>query len=338
MTDIESTTDAALDSLVQGLSKAPRIDLTDNGFDAAAIIATPSENGLKRRIEDLAVQIDFLESEVVRYRTALENERLRHAQQLADSGLELDRRSDILRRSEREHTAKLHESYRKLLAERQIELEEAISHAAAGHALELQAERERHTEIVVELRRRAHRQLEAGQAQTIDELNAGFKTERDELIRDLEQARSTISRLTEQIEVVRAEAAAAKAAHKDQTLLVATLERRLDVVDGQHRAQTEDLQRQVAIAEARIQAERQRAAATVAEVLEHSASIAAEADIVRTESASLIARAEDAAANARRQARFEYEVLAEEADERAYRASIREAELEATIARLRAER
>jgi hypothetical protein len=288
-----------------------------------------------RRLADLAVQIDFLDREIARYRELVEHERIRHSTELADRQLEADTKLDEIRREERHQTQALHDSYRALLSERQVEFEQGLSAASAANAAELIDERQRHQEILEHTHTRRDVVLEASRRQTIDEINESHQRARQALETELTQASSAIDRLQAEVksQLQRADQAEAKAASAHAQL--SALKRQVSRLESQQQLRSEEADKQVASATSRLDAERQRSAATLAELLERSASIAAEADKARSDFAAEHARAEHAAATADQRARAEYQALADAADDRAGRAIKRETELEALIAELR---
>lgn len=288
-----------------------------------------------RRLADLAVQIDFLDREIVRYRELLEHERIRHSTGLADRQLQADIKLDEIRREERHQTQALHVSYRALLSERQVEFEQRLSAASAVNAAELIDERRRHQEILERANARRDVLLKAGRRQTIDEIKESHQRARQVLKTELAQASSAIDRLQAEInsQVQRADQAEAKAANAHAQS--SALKRQVSRLEGQQQLRSEEADKQVANATSRLDAERQRSAARLAELLEHSASIAAEADEARSNFVTEHARAERAAATADQRARAEYQALADAADDRTGRAIKRETELEARIAELR---
>lgn len=288
-----------------------------------------------RRLADLATQIDFLDREVARYRELLEHERIRHSTELADLQLEADTRLDELRREERHQTQALHDSYRALLSERQIDFENALSAAASASASDLADERRRHQEILDREHSRRDAILEASRRQAIEEINEANQRARQELEIELAQATDSRQRLQDEIhtQMARADHAEAKAAQAEKDL--AAVQRRLERVEAQQQLRVQEAEKQAAAAISRLESERKRSAATLAELLERSASIAAEADKARSDFAAEQAKAEHAAATALQRAQAEYRELAQAADVRAGRAIEREIELEAAIAELR---
>lgn len=340
MTEADANSESYFGSIVlePASTKAPDTPAKDaTTYEPEIMDDASTDHALRRRVEDLSAQITFLDSENIRYRESLEAERVRHAKELLDLTHQTDRRVDDAERSERRRADEVHDSYRSLLAERQIELEQAISDLNAQHARELHAERERHKDILADLRHRSDTALANVSDQVTEELTDAHRVEIEVLTTELNQLSEAVDRLQRintDYERQLAETSAAAQRHATQASDAA---RRITLLEEQNRAQLSDLEAQVASAEARVSAERRRAAATVAEVLEHSASIASEADVVRSEAAQHKARADSLAASVRKQARFEYDVLAEESDERAYRASVREAELEDVIAKLQAQ-
>jgi hypothetical protein len=303
----------------------------DNEHDGLAQISAS-------RLTDLAVQIDFLDREVTRYRGLVEHERIRHSTELADLQLDADTKLDEMRSEERQHSQSLHDSYRSLLSERQVEFEQLLSAASAANATDLTDERHRHYEILEHEHTRRDVMLEASRKQTVDEINELDQRARQTLETELAQASSAIDRLQAEVnsQLQRADQAEAKAANAHA--LTSALKRQVDRLESQQQLRSDEADKHVATATNRLLAERQRSAASLADLLEHSASIAAEADKARSDFAAEHARAEQVAVSADHQARVRYQALADAADDRATRAIQRETELEALIAELRENR
>jgi len=289
-----------------------------------------------RRVADLSTQIDFLDREIARYRELLERERIRHSTEFANLQLETDHRLDEIRRNERLQTQNLHDSYRKLLSERQVEFEAAISEAAAASAAELSEERRRYEETLSHERTRREAQIEASRQQVVDELSAAHKRSNHSLQSELRQATSTIARLESELAEYVERARLAEIQVHNDAVLIERLEQRVDIAEAHQRKASADVEARLELAERRLEAERRRSAATLAELLERSASVAAEADQARSNYAAEQVKTAHAAASARVRAEADYASLSEAADERAARALVREGDLEAVIAELRA--
>jgi hypothetical protein len=287
------------------------------------------------RLEDLTSQIDFLDREVIRYRELLEQERIRQSTKLADQQLLADTQLDELRRAERRQAQTLHDSYRSLLSERQVEFEQTLSKAAAETAAELAEERRRYEEMLGEERSRSEVMAEANRQQVIDELNESHQRSRKSLLLELSQATEAGERLQDEVGEYIERSSQAEIRVHDSQVEVTALKHRLETIDQQHRSRLEELEKQLKMSTRRVEAERKRLAATLAELLERSASIAAEADKTRSDFGAAQADAERSALATRDSAKDEYEALIEAADDRASRALVRESELEAVIAELR---
>jgi len=333
MTNADATPESFFGSLVL----EPELGVEARDAHAGETQARDTEYALQRRVEDLSAQIEFLDSETARYRESLEAERVRHAKELLDLTHQTDRLVDDARRNERQRVDEVHDSYRSQLVDRQMELEATITDLNAQHVRELHAERERHKDIIADQRMRLEHTSSTAAEQLTEELTDAHRLQLDALTTEVEQLSSTVDRLQRLKADHEVRLADVDIEKLRETRRAQEAERRITVLEQQYQVQLDDLQAQVAKAEERVSAERRRAAATVAEVLEHSASIATETDTVRSEAAEHMARADSFAASVRKQARFEYDVLAEESDERAYRASVREAELEDIVTSLRAQ-
>jgi hypothetical protein len=290
-----------------------------------------------RRVADLSTQLRFLDREIGRYRDLLEQERIRHATEMANLQLESDTRLDEMRREERARSTALHDSYRALLSERQIEFEQSLSEAAATNAAELANERNRYHQTLKRDRNRRDALLESIRKQTLDEADELYHSERQALASELLQSTATNERLQVELEaqIARADRAESRAAQAE--IRLSAVDRTLDRSEARSQLRIDEAERQLVAAADRLEWERQRSAATLAELLERSASIAAEADKARSDLAALQAKAEHAAASAQQLAKAEYQSLVAAADERASRALQRESDLEAAIAELRAQ-
>lgn len=242
-----------------------------------------SESG---RIEDLLVQIQHLDQELMRSREILEQERLHHATQAANAQLIADTRLDELRREELNRTQAMHESYRALLNERQLEFEAALSATVAAGAAQLEDEQHRHEKMLRQERDRHAKQEDAGQRREFAALSEQHERALNDLQRELEQAASSISRLQKALGAATERARRAEAENADLVLRLSALDVRLEQVTGssddEHQARVAELERRAEVAEERLATERRNAAATVAEVLAQSAAMAAETDSLRT--------------------------------------------------------
>ena len=315
------------------------VDERDTGEHFIGPIGDESELNVQisaRRVADLASQIEFLDREIARYRELLETERIRHATEIADLQLKTDTEIDQLRREERLETQALHDSYRTLMNERQIEHEQALSKAAASSAAAVGNERERYDQLLARERSRRDVLLEAGRNQAVEELSESHQQSRQGLVNELLQAATTIERLEHDLLSARARAVAAEQRFAEAREQAVTAQSQLDAIEQQQAAEIHDLRAQLDTAHQRTDAERKRSAATLAELLERSASIAAEADRVRSELAAERAKAAHVLATAEQRASEDYHALATAADERAANGLAREIELEGVIADLRA--
>jgi len=254
---------------------------------------------------------------------------------MADLQLAADSRLDDMRREERIQTQALHDSYRNLLNERQIENEQALSKMATAHAAELASERARSEAFLDQEIARSKTSADASSRQTLDELNESHVQSQVKLRSELRQATETVGRLERELAEYVERARLAEIQVHDYDTEVTKLRRRLDELDSHNDAQLKATETRLAVAEKRLQAERRRSAATLAELLERSAAIAAEADSARSLFATERSDAEQAAIAELKQAHNDYASLAAAADERASRALLREADLEAAIAELR---
>lgn len=246
-------------------------------------IDAPSESG---RVDDLLAQIAYLEQEVLQGRELLEQERLRHATQIANRKLGHDTELDELRREELARTQKVHESYRALLNERQLEFEHGLSTAAAEAAALLEAEQQRHVEMLKQERSRKQQHEDAEYRRSVSELVEQHDRSTQDLRNELLQASSSISRLEAALAKATERAETAESKNGDLAMRLGAAERRLeqvtDVADHRQDAQRAELEQRVELAEQRLTDERRRAAATLAEVLEQSAALAAETDSLRS--------------------------------------------------------
>ena len=296
-----------------------------------------SEEAYQRRIADVEAQMQFLEGEAKRYRDTIERERIAHATELAELRLQLDTQHDELERTRRGSTNKLHDSYRQLLSEQQIEFDKERAILQHDAAAALTVERERSDQQLRTERTRREVALQAAERQVRDELTRAHERDAQTLRAELAQANATIRRLKGEIDKV--------APHfSDAVDRAAAMKRELDNVERRHRLEREqarsqlaEANRRVGEAERRLTVERNRMAATLSELLERSATIAAESDRANAAFEDQLSVMETSSASELTQVRAEYARLAEAADHRAQVALRREAELERVIAELRAE-
>lgn len=324
------------------IERSGTADTTDTGehFFGALVREPPGSNQISaQRIADLTSQIEFLDREIVRYRELLEHQRIRFATNIADVQLASDTSLDELRRHSRSETQALHDSYRAAMTAQQVEFDQLLSNERSASAAELAELQQRQQETLERVHARNADALEANRQQTADEASESHQRVRHALESELAQATMTIQRLESelvaQVELSdRAGADAAKAAQK-----TAALQRQIDRIEDQHRLRLDEAEKQVAAATERLNAERRRSAATLAELLERSASIAAETDKARTQFEARLeakqAETEQALSQAVHRAQADYRDLAAAADERAALAIARESELEDAIAQLR---
>jgi len=289
-----------------------------------------------QRAADLAAQIEFLDREVSRYRDLLATERIKHSTGLADLQLASDTRLDALQQEQRKQTQALHDSYRALLNNRQVEFDQALSEATNGRATELADELGRQRESLDRAQARREIVLGANHQQTVDEMHEAHTRAVQEIKRDLSHATSTIERLQSELATQAERADNAEQDLAGSVQQVADLERKIQLIATQARFRVDEAEKQATAATDRLNAERRRSSATLAELLERSASIAAEADKARSELAAKQVQVEHAAAKAVQRAQADYRQLATAADEQVARAIARETELEDAIAQLRA--
>lgn len=316
----------------------PVADPSDTGeAPFASLVRNPGPNPeiSNHRLEDLTSRIDFLDREVVRYGELLERERIRRSTQLADQQLLADTKLDELRRAERRQAQTLHDSYRALLSERQVEFEQTLSKTSAETAAELAEERHRYEEMLSQERSRNEIMAKANRQQLIDELNESHHRSQQNLLIELSQATETVERLQGDVNEFVERSSQAETRVHDYQVEIKALKHHLATVEQQHRSKLEEVEKQLDMANRRAQAERKRSAATLTELLERSASIAAETDNARADFAATQANAERSAAAERNSAKREYAALLEAVDDRAGRALVREGELEAVITELR---
>jgi len=288
-----------------------------------------------RRIADLTAQVNFLDKEIARYREVLEHDRIRSATEIGEVKLAADTRFDNLRREERRQSQALHDSYRSLLNERQMEFEAALSKSAAENAAALAAERSRFEEALAHEKVRREEALDAGRRQTIEEVNSSHHRARRSQQSELRQALATVARLEGELaEYAESTQQTTRKLHEAE-LARAEAEKKAATADAERRSRLEEMEARSAQTTRRTESERQRAAATMSELLERSASLAAEADAARAKLIAEQTKVRQAAEAARKTADAEYAALAQAADERATQALARETELEAVIAELR---
>jgi hypothetical protein len=324
------------DPVVEPDRNAPLAPAASAGPDLPPFEAD-SENAYRRRIVDVEAQMQFLEGEAKRYRDAIERERIAHATELAELRLQLDTQHDELERTRRGSTNKLHDSYRQLLSEQQIEFDKERAILQHDAAAALTVERERSDQQLRTERTRREVTLQATERQVRDELTREHERNAQTLRAELAQANATIRRLKGEIDKV--------APHfSDAVDRAAATKRELDNVERRHRLEREqarsqlaEANRRVGEAERRLTVERNRMAATLSELLERSATIAAESDRANAAFEDQLSVMETSSASEVTQVRAEYARLAEAADHRAQIALQREAELEGVIAELRAE-
>lgn len=299
--------------------------MADDGDAAEGFLDAPSERPHREvrvsagRLADLSTQIEFLDGEVARYRQLVETERIRHATEITELELAADSRIDDQARRFRLQTKTLHDAYRSQLAAQQIEHEEALSAQVAEHAELLAAERRRYEEMSTRQRTRHETLLESARRQSMDQFRSS-SNETDVLrSKELAQAKETIDRLRREVDSaskrLRRSEDFAEAHRRENRLL----HKRVETLTADFRARLDDSTAQLTAARNRLEIERRRSAATLAELLERSAAIAAEADLLR---ARLAATDAELATTRACEAADPFE---------------REAELEAAIGDLRAE-
>lgn len=277
-------------------------------------IDAPVESG---RVDDLLAQIAYLEQEVLQGRELFEQERLRHATQIANLRLETDTELDVLRREELTRTQNVHESYRALLNERQLEYEHGLTTASAEAAARLESEQQRHEEMLKQERSRRQQQDDAEYRRSVTELVEQHDRSTQDLQNELVQAASSISRLEAALTETTEWAKTAESKRGDLAMRLSAAERRLEQVTGaadqRHDAQHAELEQRADLAEQRLTDERRRAAATLAEVLEQSAALAAETDSLRSSLSAAAERSSQRTNEEIEQVRNDFEELSEAA-------------------------
>lgn len=263
-------------------------DDRDTGEHFLDLLAERPPTGLHvsaSRVADLATQIEFLEREGVRYRRLIEAERIRHATELADLQLDADSRVDDERRKARTEREALLEAQHRRLATLQIEHETALSALLTAHADALATERRRYESMSAEQRSRHDALVEAARRQVADDLDAAHAELQKRQTAELQRLERSVAALeTERTEL------SALALRNERRL--GTLEReneelrrQLAAESSNRRSRIDRAERRAESAERRLETERRKSSATLAELLERSASIANEADRLRSEAA-----------------------------------------------------
>jgi len=311
----------------------------DKTSDADIRWVDSTTSAYPERIEDLQTQVDYLDQQIRHYRAANENERIKHATEIANLHLEIDARADAVSREHFEQSQELHDSYRALLSERELQYENELARVSAEIAKVRDAERARHSEHTREIEKRHASQEDAHYRRRLNEVSEQHQRETHDLKTELKQARITLERLQTQLEKVTARADASEKAAGEHQVRARALEQRLaqqaEATTGAYTARIKDLERRAQAAESHLAEERARSAATISEILGKSASLAAEVDQSRSDFDDDRERLELATAIAEQHAKEQYDELLRAADDRALEGLNREAELEARIAELR---
>lgn len=262
------------------------IDDRDTGEHFLDVLAERPPTALHvsaARVADLATQIEFLDSEVARYRRLIEAERIRHATELAELRLDADSRVDEERRKARVEKESLLDTQRRQLSALQLEHEAALSSLVTEHADALAAERRRYESMTSELRARYEALLEGARRHVADDLEATHaELEKGRLV-ELERLKRTVERLENERDRL-----SAQAEHKEELLTTLRhdhheLRRRLEVLGSERHSRIDEAERRAEAARRQLETERRKSSATLAELLERSASIAGEADRLRSE-------------------------------------------------------
>jgi len=305
--------------------------------DALADAENAPREALLHRVDDLESQILFLDSEIGRYREIIERQRIEHSTRLANLQLKLDTQRDELERKRRNEAKELHTSYRRKLAEQQIENEKQRSVLKLTTTNTLTDQQEKAASEIRKERSRREAAIEAAERHLRDEMTRTHASEMKVLRSALAQAKSKLYQADGDSGdhariLARAENRAVEAERQADML-----DRRLTLVQDQFRSQLADANRQIGDANRRLAAERNKMAATLSELLQRSASIAGEADRAKTEYVARLETIEQSSTSEVDQTKAAYDQMAQAAEARASQAIEREAELENVIAELRAE-
>jgi len=289
------------------------------------------------RVGDLEAQTVALEAELAESRRIIESERIAHSKRLTEERGAADRALDNARRQYREELAKHTHAHRQTLAEHRADLDNELAEDRSKHALALE---EQHVEYERQLEAERHR-LEATLAAATDrhqrELADVRATTDHELERQANQHKETISELRAATDNSDAQLQALEKANRQLKVEQTTQQQQARHNEVESRAMVQRLSDEISIMRGELDGERERNAALRADVLRRSSEAHQAVDRAVEERTAQLAELEASVARQREYADRRVREISAASEEHARQAAAREAELAATISRLKRE-
>ncbi|MEM7094331.1 MAG: hypothetical protein AAF567_15120 [Actinomycetota bacterium] len=240
-----------------------------------------SEQAPSANAESLAEQNAFLEDEVERYQRSLDSERVDHAKAVAQARLENQEELDQLHRDHRQTLAELAQSNRSLLTQQRAEGERVMASLEAEHQQALDQLHRTYEERISQAKSHHRQQREQAEARVLADLEEGHQRALETLRRQLDTAVDEQATLRERVrDAARDEEAANRRADQARTDVDAAWRRSSDERRRLEHRVTE-LESLLARSEERLSEERRRTNEVIRNLLQESATTAAQAEWAR---------------------------------------------------------
>ena len=291
----------------------------------------------QHRVGDLQAQVDIAEEEARSLRAQLEKERIAHTHKLTEERGAADRSLDNARREYRDELNRHTRIHRAALSDHRDEIDRALAEARVAHADELEEQhREYETSLEAE-RSRRDAEIEAMTRRHQQELAEVAEQQREALERQAAQYKQTITALrqgrgTADDEIVELQRTVQQFRNE-----IAGLRKHQRQTDGQHASSVQKLQDDLAVTRTELASERERSKALREDVLKRSAESHELVDKALEERNKQLAELDAAVARQRDYADARVREIQALAEERSREAAAREADMTATISRLKHE-
>lgn len=287
------------------------------------------------RVGDLEAQILTFETETQRLREQIETERLTHAQRLAEERGAADRALDNARLRFQEELRKHDDRQRQSLSNNRVEVDDELARYRAQQAEELEAAHRTYEDKLAAERHRVSVQLEVTQQRYEQELAQVATHDQQELARQAERHKATITALrtaqseaTSQIEELRTGLTRLRRE-------LAHTRRQANEQRHEHQQELQSARDEMALARQESLTERERSTALRNDLLRLRAESNEKVDQALEERAGHLRELEASLDQQRAYADERIATVLAEAEDRARAGADREAELAATISRLR---
>lgn len=291
----------------------------------------------QNRVGDLEAQTDALEAELATLRQGLESERIAHSKQLTEERGTADRALDNARRQYREELSKHVHTHRQALADHRADLDDELAQDRTKHAAALEAQHVEYEQQLENERRRLDAKVKSALDRQQKELVDTNAHHRQELTQQALQHKETIAALRLATDESDLQLRELEKANRALRVELSTLQKSAQQTETENGALMQRLSDEIALMRGELEGERERNSALRADVLRRSAEAHQAIDRAVEERTSQLAELEASVARQREYADRRVRESSAAAEEQARQASMREADLTATISRLKRE-